>query len=196
MNVSLLPITEPSAYQLWEEGHTEPDWPRDLYSWDAFKSHFARFLALDELGLGSLRIVYAGENVAGFVTMIAADERFLPDGIHGIECGTYLLESFRHTGVNAAVKQECFKLAYRDEEVDCCIFVVAKHNLRAARALQKLGLQSLSNDAPTSNTHDLRAFLKRKAWEHGEDCIVFASWRHCHKDDGGLASEDFNEARD
>ncbi len=188
VRVLLLPVTESLARELWAQGHSETDWPNFLKSWPSFMDHIGQFWALDALGLGSLKIVTVDDGICGFVTITDADERFLPDGIRGVECGTYLLERFRHTGLNASVKRECFREVFARTTVDCCLFVVATRNARAIRALEKLGLRRWSDDSLASTDMDLRPYLRRKSWEQGESCVLFVLWRQQHEPCMGQSS--------
>lgn len=191
MGILLLPVTESSAHELWLHGHGEADWPNFLSNWPSFLDHVHRFGALEALGLGFFKVIRKNGQTCGFVTMVDADERFLPVGNHAVELGTYLFEMFRHTGLNAAVKHECFRQVFARKTVDCCLFVVAARNTRAIRALEKLGLRKLSDELVTSKDEDLRPYLRRKSWEQGENCVLFSLWRQQHEQWIGQSRDGF-----
>lgn len=162
---------------LWQAGHGDADWPKNLRSWRSFFDFSEAYQALAVLNLGELKIVERkiGDDTTsplGFVLLNRIDPTWLPDGTSAVECGTYLLPHHRGTGVNLLVKTALLACANQAYHTDFAVFTVAQSNVRAQRAMAKLPWE-FYGEGP-GDTGPFTRYVRRKSFEAGEPCELYA----------------------
>ncbi len=171
-NLTLHPIRETDASLLWEavKGDTSRVLPRhDEEGWAAL----IRYQDMAEIvGEGLIRSVLIDGAVAGFVILNKVPPEYLSGDEVAVECGTYLLPAYRGSGINPHVKRAMVTLARETLDANWCVFVVPVANRRAHRAMHKLPWP-LETQAVDSIGR-FRAYLRRKVWETGVDCVLYA----------------------
>ncbi|MBX5437040.1 MAG: hypothetical protein IRZ33_07470 [Alicyclobacillaceae bacterium] len=179
--VRLQPLTAARIHRLWQAGAGDPHWPLADRSERAFRRLAEEAAAAEAFGCGWMRAVETscGDKwmIAGLVTARIPDTEWLPTGVTACECGTYLLPPFRGTGIHVSVKDALLELCWDTWDCEWCLFVVPVSNPAARRALAKLPWP-VRRSGSDAGTPDFARLGKRRAWETGEACEVFAVRRN------------------
>lgn len=186
-------ITEDQLLHLWTQGHAETGWPLRDVSWSAFEAWSLQnsfSLASDFCNLSG--IFLDNQTCIGFLTRQQIPPEYLPPldpATCGsaqfprietaLECGTYLLPSYRGRGLNGEIKEKVIREELESGKCQMIGFVVPIANVQAGRAMRKL---PWSVEIVTSNahpaSHPLARFARFRAYQESAPVDVFLYTNH------------------
>lgn len=174
--VRITHLSERSVTEIWRRDHDDRQWLLPDRSESAWRAFVCQQQAAEVLGLAAIRAVRVERALSGYVTMRVAWETQLAPSETVVECGTYLLSQCRGQGWNAPVKKALLDVVWRGVALQTtptwCVFVVPTHHAQALQALRKIALPWVVESSEQDGVFS--ALLRRKAWETGQPCVVFA----------------------
>lgn len=170
--ICLTPPSREDLRILWEQGHADPWWPKDKFDLVQFLNYSLAQEYAREAQTGDLLAIYTDGKLGGYIVYNKIPTHLLPDGTCAAECGTFLLETHRGTGLNAEVKKRLLALLFDKECYQFALFVVDKNNIRAQSAFRKLPWQT--DVSYKEGNGVFMKYCKRRSWELNRETIVYS----------------------
>jgi RimJ/RimL family protein N-acetyltransferase len=185
--VTLRRMGRRTAEELWRIGAQDPAWPLRRRTREDWWALVESLWAAEIVDTGAIRAVWTdAAELIGFVSSSLVPPHIAEIPGNGVECGTYLVPSARGRGWNPPVKEAWLHHLFARWPVRWAVFAVPCHNTAARRAFAKLpwplhaaaspGAEiTLSETAASCEPLPwLERWARRKSWETGEPCVVYA----------------------
>ena len=205
--IVLKSMTTQDAQGIWLNGHRDPAWPETSRTLRGFQTLVADWQAAEVMGWGWVRAVHLysydsktstvkaqralaeTSHVIGFVTFHELDESWT-DVLHkAIECGTYVVPTFRGLGLNRLIKAASVTFGLTALGADSILYAVPVSNHSALRSLKRIlgetkaadktGTEVTATEAGAEKANTVLAesrfqkWLQYREWKEGKSFHLF-----------------------
>lgn len=195
--IVLTSMTTQDARDIWFNGHRDPAWPETSRTLRGFQTFVADWQTAEVMGWGWVRAVHfyscdsntsnpsserafaETSHVIGFVTFHELDEAWT-DVLHkAVECGTYVVPTFRGLGLNRWIKAASVTFGLTALGADSILYAVPVSNQAALRSLKRILRETKATETGAEKTGTVftesrfRKWLQYREWKEGKAFRLF-----------------------